>query len=909
MRIAGFLRLLALSLGALLASSARAQDPGAPSIEVSVKTATVHQTKDEGTTLTLYFTRETVEPQAKGVMIISEGRLTALRDDHGETIAPGKYEIISRQIGSGAFVARPKDEPDTAAARSWRERKLAVPVFKLPPLPSKLAEVALEFKALIVDESKLIDVPEQAPGEGVDLLPGLHLDFASLPNRNDDGFLDVRMSYTGPYRPAPAVPFPISIRGIAADGRVVDTSTVPLDSTPASRGHYELPQDSPAIVRMQVEVITRVRPVTFRVTGKDVSIAQPFADEAGRMSLDELKAALDQGADPNEISPDGGTPLCGVIPGPFGKAKPDMLDAVRLLLAKGANPNPIDGAAYAPLDEALVGASRELIMALVDAGADPNRAPLHKDSPMVTASLFADVAVMQVLLDHGGDPFTRGHDGRTLLHNGRQRSELSRGWPNRSGYSVLIGPFAHAALGDKGAESAKGDQITPLMGAAYLGNMDRVRTELTGSTALAQDRDGWTALHWAAASPEANENVFRALIKGGANPNQADNAGRIPLSIAVMYGGPAAIEALSSVSDLIGKADTVDRGDVLRSPLLFAAACGKPGALERLLREPIWKQPHTKPVLAIALSLASERTDADLLEPLLAAGASPDGDATWSRRGQTPLVGALRAKDMRRIRALANAGADWFLKDPFGYLPFQFVVEAGDDESFGLMLGARAKNHLMERRGSCRSIDNALLLAAQYKRAQWCKSLLDFGAKPGAITNLYEASTAMIGAAGSGDDNILRLMLDNGGRFGVLPSLEEQTLVDAKAKGRDAIAALMTDHGVDGTGARTKRRAALLSAIQQGTPDLVRELAQGIDLNAPLVSKPPLVDAVIFARPETVRLLLDLGAKPEPPIDESGYSAAGYLTPLAAAKSRCDHNKGDPSATKILGLIQEAMGH
>jgi ankyrin repeat protein len=890
-------------------STARAQEPGAPPIEVSVKTATAHQTKDEGTTLTLYFTREAVEPQGKGVMIINEGKLTTLRDERGQAITPGNCEIVSGDIGSSAFVARPKDEPDSDAVRGWQQRVLSVPVFKLPVLPAKLADVALEYKALVIDESKLIDIPEQVPREGVELVRGLHLDLASLPKRAEDGFLDVRMRYTGDYRPVPTVPFPISVRGLDAEGRVIVTSTVQLDSVPSSGGHYELPQGSPAVVRIQVEVVTRAHPTAFRVIGKDVTIVKPFADEVGRMSLEELKAALDRGADPNELAPDGDTPLCGVIPGLFGKERPDMLEAVRLLIAKGGNPNPIDGACYAPLDGALVRESSELVRVLLDAGADPNKAPPHKDPPMVTASLFADIAVMQLLLDHAGDPFTRGKDGRTLLRNGRSRSELSRGWPNRSGYSLLLTPFAHAAVGEKGADIAKVDQITPLMGAAHLGNMDRVRAELAGDAALAQDRDGWTALHWAAASPDATEEVFQALLKADANPNQADKVGRIPLSIAVMYGSPAAFEALVPVSDLVGKADAADRDDVARSPLLFAAAYGKPAVLERLLREPVWKQPHAKTVLTMALMLASERTDADVLDPLLAAGAGPDGDPKWSRRGQSPLVGALRAKDLRRIRELANAGADWFLKDPFGHQPFQFAVEAGDDESFGLMLSARAKNHLLERRGSCRPIDNALLLSAQYKRAQWCKSLLDLGANPSAITNLYEPSTPMIGAAGGGDESIVRLFLERGGRFGILPSLEERTLAGAKTTGRDAIVALMTDNGVDGTGARSKRRADLLSAIGQGTPDLVRELAQGFDLNAPLVNQPPLVDAVIFAKPETVRLLLDLGARPERPVDDGGYSAAGYFTPIAAAKARCDHNKGDPAAAKILGFIQEAMGH
>src|SRR5262245_48544654 len=191
----------AVSIGAILYTHAAALGQGAPqplSVEVNVETATAHLSKGEGGTLRLYFTLKDVEPRALGVMLTDYGRLSMIRDELGEPVPQGKSEMFG--LGGGAFVALPKDGSAIAPRARWREETREISIYGFPALPNKLTEVSIEFNALVIEETKFIDLPDSTPREGLDLIPGLHLDYVNFPKQVDEACFQVGISYADPAR-------------------------------------------------------------------------------------------------------------------------------------------------------------------------------------------------------------------------------------------------------------------------------------------------------------------------------------------------------------------------------------------------------------------------------------------------------------------------------------------------------------------------------------------------------------------------------------------------------------------------------------------------------------------------------------------------------------------------------------
>lgn len=114
---------------------------------------------------------------------------------------------------------------------------------------------------------------------------------------------------------------------------------------------------------------------------------------------DELKAALDAGANPN-------LELGFVVAGthfPLHEAK--TAEHSRLLIEHGADVHAIDGALTTPLHGARSAEQAEVLLA---AGADPNARDWRERTPLHNTS---EPGVVEVLLDHGAYQFARDSDG------------------------------------------------------------------------------------------------------------------------------------------------------------------------------------------------------------------------------------------------------------------------------------------------------------------------------------------------------------------------------------------------------------------------------------------------------------------------------------------------------------------
>jgi len=125
---------------------------------------------------------------------------------------------------------------------------------------------------------------------------------------------------------------------------------------------------------------------------------------AARGKLEEIKAALAEGADPNAASADGPTPLVMA-------ARAGHVDGIRALVAAGADPGLTAGLYGSPLRHAVAEGHLDAVRALVDSGA-----PFVSPSPMEGPALVwaEDPDIIRYLVSAGADIDAR-RAGQTAL--------------------------------------------------------------------------------------------------------------------------------------------------------------------------------------------------------------------------------------------------------------------------------------------------------------------------------------------------------------------------------------------------------------------------------------------------------------------------------------------------------------
>ena len=405
-----------------------------------------------------------------------------------------------------------------------------------------------------------------------------------------------------------------------------------------------------------------------------------------RATVQDVKACLEAGADPNSRGRGKGTPLHRAAE---HNENPLVIEA---LLAAGADPNAKDENKETPLHQAARRHNENpmVIEALLAAGADPNaKEDENKETPLHQAAEHnEDPLVIEALLAAGADPNSRGRGKETPLHYAAEHNE------NPLVIEALLAaganPKAKKDLWDDtplgAAKSSKNTNAIEVLRRSRKGGPPILsthvcrmwRTDVFFRTATVQDVKACleagadpkergeyrkTPLHRAA---EHNENplVIEALLAAGADPNSRGRGKETPLHYAAGHNeNPMVIEAL-----LTAGADPLAQSSG-GTPLYQAAGHNEnPMVIEALLTAGADPKARNKwDGKKTPLHYAAEHNENPLvIEALLAAGADPNARSKWDGK-KTPLhYAAEHNENPLVIEALLAAGADPNARSKFG---------------------------------------------------------------------------------------------------------------------------------------------------------------------------------------------------------------------------------------------------
>ncbi len=261
-----------------------------------------------------------------------------------------------------------------------------------------------------------------------------------------------------------------------------------------------------------VEKFLNENPVLAKSTDKDGATPLPWAVETDQP--DTMKLLLAAGADVNARNHEQKTPL-------LWAQEADQVDAMKLLLANKADVNAVDKEGFTALHRAVMQAHRDAVQLLLASGAGVNAKDAQQKTPLHWAAQSGLKEITQLVLANHAEVNATDTQGLTPLQVAVhfEREEVAE------------------LLANKGA-------TVDIFSAAALGNVDRVTKLLKTNPKLAteRDRDGSTALHWAAR--EGRKAVAEVLLAKGADVNVKGESSLTPVQLAAAEGHEDLVELL-----------------------------------------------------------------------------------------------------------------------------------------------------------------------------------------------------------------------------------------------------------------------------------------------------------------------------------------------------------------------------
>lgn len=374
-----------------------------------------------------------------------------------------------------------------------------------------------------------------------------------------------------------------------------------------------------------------------------------------------------------------------------------------------------------PIHLATLNGHLEAVKLLIANGADVNAGDGDNSTPIFCAGYRGYLDILNTLVDHGATIEVRDNLNVTPL--------LASAW----GGNLDMVRF----LGEKGASFDVRDNrgYTPLLASARSGNPELVEYLLDkGVDINAQNNGGISAVYMAASGDHAE--VLDLLEKRGANLNAADNDGTSPLAAAV-HG--ARVDAVKKLLELGAEVNILDNHGY--TPLCHAMVRWVPTELVHLLIEHGAEVNALTDSSAAPIVVASEQgtnEQARTLEKvraLISSGA--EVDFTNQREDQTPLVIAASRGNDELAGIILNEGADAGMTDPrYGRTPLHWSAIRGKSGLASLLLAHGADIEARDKAGK-----STLYYATRYGNTSTADVLKAAGARTLGTEESYGPST------------------------------------------------------------------------------------------------------------------------------------------------------------------------
>lgn len=424
--------------------------------------------------------------------------------------------------------------------------------------------------------------------------------------------------------------------------------------------------------------------------------ASELAEAAKRGNTASVRALLSSAdkAAVNEPGRDGMTALLWAV-------QSNDLDLVRRLLAAGADPNIGNRYGITPLWLAATNRNPDLTALLLKNGADATAKLPHGETALMAAGRSGDAKSIKLLIDAGSDPNAQEDKlGETALmwaaaenQADAVRALVAGGAdPNLPSRALQLAPMEWLQVGMVSTVLPVGGWPPLLMAAREDAQEAALALIEVGADKEIQDPDGLTALNIAIMN--GHYDLAVALLEAGASPHTADRTGTTPL-----YG---AVD-MASLGAVIGRPTVPPTSK--NTVFDFMRAALKHGAdVDAKLKTPALARHHGFPDRSMG-------------------------------EGTTPLMRAVRGRDIESTKLLLEAGASLEARQADGSTPL--LVMAGAGRPFG---GDRVK-----------------LAAAELELLDL---LIEKGADLAAVSN--DGQTVIHRAARAGNTNLVEAFAKHG---------------------------------------------------------------------------------------------------------------------------------------------------
>lgn len=392
-----------------------------------------------------------------------------------------------------------------------------------------------------------------------------------------------------------------------------------------------------------------------RVRPRHHALAAYFAGRNGNVEL--LEALLESGLRLDARTADGErTAFQRILEGAI---QADRKDVLRYVTSLGQDLDIQVLGNDTPLSYAAAMDSRQTLIALLEAGADPNARPFEgaRDPVKVAMARTNGFHAVRTLVEHGARP--AGEGGVYLVR------AAAEGDVNHVASLLDLG---YGIDGPNGGGE-------PLAAAARAGHTEVVAFLLErGARPDLFDVDGRTALHAAVESKSNTRSVVERLIAAGADPNTPDNGGHLPLHTAVANRRNDVVEYLRPRTEVID--------------LHLASAFGDEETVnDWLARDSAIVHEHREP-LGTPIFWAATAGRSDIVRRLLAAGG-----ATPEFRDAMPRV--VETGNVELVRFLAEHGVS--VNGPLGNYgePLRIAIHSRRPELVAALLDSRANPNAM----------------------------------------------------------------------------------------------------------------------------------------------------------------------------------------------------------------------